>query len=37
MLAVSLAVLGYFAVHLAWRIQVTLAWRRRKARRAARA
>ena len=33
-LAVGLAVLGYFAVHLAWRIQVTMAWRRRRMRRA---
>jgi uncharacterized protein (DUF2062 family) len=37
LLAAGLAVLGYFGVHLAWRVQVILAWRRRKARRAARA
>lgn len=33
-LAIGLAVLGYLAVHLAWRIHVTMAWRRRKSRRA---
>lgn len=30
MLAVGLATLGYFAVHVAWRIHVMWAWRRRK-------
>jgi len=35
-LAVGLAVAGYVVVQLAWRAQVVLAWRRRKARRAGR-
>src|SRR5712671_7329577 len=35
-LAVGLAIAGYAAVQLAWRAQVVLAWRRRKARRAER-
>jgi uncharacterized protein (DUF2062 family) len=32
-LAVGLAVLGFFTVHLAWRIHVSLAWHRRRTRR----
>ena len=35
-LALTLAGVGYFAVKLAWRIHVTLAWRSRRIRRAAR-
>ena len=35
-LAVGLAIAGYVVVQLAWRAQVVLAWRRRKARRAGR-
>lgn len=35
MLAVGLATLGYFAVHVAWRIHVMWAWRRRKLNRSA--
>jgi uncharacterized protein (DUF2062 family) len=34
MLAAGLALLGYFAVQLSWRIHVVRAWRRRAARRA---
>lgn len=33
LLAVILAVLGYFAVQAGWRMYVTLAWQRRRARR----
>jgi uncharacterized protein (DUF2062 family) len=33
-LAVGLAIAGYVVVQLAWRAQVVVAWRRRKARRA---
>jgi uncharacterized protein (DUF2062 family) len=33
-LAVGLAIAGYVVVQLAWRAQVMIAWRRRKARRA---
>ncbi len=32
-LAVTFAALGYFGVHLAWRVYVVLAWRARKRRR----
>jgi uncharacterized protein (DUF2062 family) len=32
-LALTLAAIGYFAVKLAWRLQVTLAWRARRIRR----
>jgi len=32
-LAATLAALGYFGVHLAWRVYVVLAWRARKRRR----
>jgi uncharacterized protein len=32
-LALGLALAGYASVHLAWRIYVILAWRRRRARR----
>jgi uncharacterized protein (DUF2062 family) len=35
-LAVGLAIAGYAVVQLAWRAQVIVAWRRRKARRAGR-
>jgi uncharacterized protein (DUF2062 family) len=35
-LAVGLAIAGYAVVQLAWRVQVVIAWRRRKARRAER-
>jgi len=35
-LAVGLAIAGYAVVQLAWRTQVVVAWRRRKARRAGR-
>jgi uncharacterized protein (DUF2062 family) len=35
-LALTLAVIGYFGVHLAWRAYVILAWRARKRRRRAR-
>ena len=32
-LALTLAAIGYFAVKLAWRLHVTLAWRARRIRR----
>ena len=32
-LALTLAAVGYFAVQVAWRVQVTLAWRARRRRR----
>jgi uncharacterized protein (DUF2062 family) len=35
-LAVTLAVIGYFGVHFAWRAYVILAWRARQRRRRAR-
>jgi uncharacterized protein (DUF2062 family) len=35
-LGLSLAVLGYFAVRLGWRVYVVLAWRARARRRRAR-
>jgi uncharacterized protein len=35
LLALGLAVIGYFGVHLAWQIHVRRAWHRRKLRRAA--
>jgi uncharacterized protein (DUF2062 family) len=34
LLAVSLAIIGYFAVRVAWRVTVVLRWRARKRRRA---
>jgi len=35
LLALSLAIIGYFAVRVAWRVSVVLRWRARKRRRAA--